>query len=169
MKTFVIDVETTGLNSMESRITCICAKDMETKEMHTFIGEDEASILTRYWALYDKYTRVVGFNVDAFDLPFIVKRSIINNVRVADNFDRNIRDLRKAANSFFLCYEKLAKGKLSDWAEVMGIEVATHNGALMPKLFEKRDWKKIEEHCIEDVEITTKLYERLKHLNIISG
>ena len=166
VNTLIVDVETTGLNAMESRITCICAQD-DSGTIHKLFGEDEAEILKKYWALYDEWTTVVGFNVDSFDLPFIVKRSIIKNVPVNKSYDKRVKDLRKAANSFFLCYEKLAKGKLSDWAEVMGLEVETHSGNLMPKLFEKRDWDEIVKHCVEDVKVTSMLFERLKNLNVI--
>ena len=42
----------------------------------------------------------------------------------------------KIANSFFISYNRIEKGKLRDWANHMGIPVLTENGEKMKEYYE---------------------------------
>lgn len=168
MGKIILDIETTGLNAMADRVLCICTKNPRTNETKTYIGEDERRILNNFWEDMESVKTLVGYGSDGFDIPFLVKRSIILGVPVSQNYQKMSRiDLRKVVNSFFVSYNKYEKGKLEDWAEVMEMKVETPNGSHMPEYYEHKNWKAIEQHCIEDVEITTKLFNRCKQLNVL--
>ncbi|MGV9141728.1 MAG: ribonuclease H-like domain-containing protein, partial [Promethearchaeota archaeon] len=110
---------------------------------------------------------LIGFNIKSFDIPFILKRALINDVIVCENFNGlNIKDCKKIANGFWYSYNKRAKGKLSDWAKIMGFEVETHNGGHVPKLYEEGKINEIVNHCIEDLKITRELWNRIKKCNL---
>jgi hypothetical protein len=52
-------------------------------------GESEAEMLAEFWGLYTKYKanngRLVGFNCNHFDVPFLVRRSWWHGVQVPDS------------------------------------------------------------------------------------
>jgi hypothetical protein len=58
-------------------------------------------------------------------------------------------------------------GKLGDWAKLMGIEVKTENGLKMLEYYKNKQFDLIKEHNAEDVDITRKLYNKLKYCGVI--
>jgi len=162
----VFDVETTGLKPMEDRITCISILNLEHNAPVSFYGENESLILKQFWNAIKDVTKAISFNGDGFDIAFLIKRSLINNVRVTNLFKNHI-DLKKVVNCFFFTYNKYEKGKLTDWGKILGIKVITENGAEMIKHYEKKDWKTIKAHCEEDVMLTKALFMRCKECGLL--
>jgi uncharacterized protein YprB with RNaseH-like and TPR domain len=160
----IMDIETTGLNPMEDRVLCISYKSIGNETI-TIYSEDEKEILEQFWYSFNEDLEIIGFNSDSFDLPFIIKRSLINNIKVK-KICKTI-DLRKVVNSFFYSYNKLEKGSLREWALILGINPETHNGSMMNEHFLKKEWDKITQHCKEDIIITEKLYERCLNCNLL--
>lgn len=160
-KKIIFDIETTGLDSFNDRITCICL--FIDNQVTSIWGPDEKKLLEDFWKKISDFDVLISFNGDSFDIPFLIKRSLINRVRT-----KKIEslDLRKKCNGFWFSYNSKENGKLSDWAKVMGIEVATDSGASMRKYFIEEKWEEIEKHCKEDVTITSKLYELCKFCNV---
>lgn len=163
----IFDCETTGLDMNKDRIICICVNNVEMKEKKTFMGE-EKTILEDFWGYVRKFecVRLIGFCSESFDIPFLIRRSLMHAVRIAKF--QSI-DLRKISNGFFYSYSKFQKGDLEFWAGVFNIPIRTDGGEMMLKLFVERKFKEIEEHCLEDINITSHLYERCKHCNLIIG
>lgn len=157
----VFDIETTGLEMNTDRIICICVHNIQAKEKKTFMNLDERIILEEFWGYLRKFeaVRLIGFHSEGFDIPFLIRRSLVRKVRVA--FFQSI-DLRKVANGFFFSYNAYQKGDLKFWADVFGIPVKTNGGDMMLKLFVDKQFKEIEEHCLEDVNITHQLFLRCK-------
>ena len=79
---FIIDLETAGLNSIEHRITCISILNIDTKKCQSFFGEDEKQILEQFFSSIENVDELIGFNSNSFDIPFIIKRALINKVRL---------------------------------------------------------------------------------------
>lgn len=159
MKTIILDIETTGLEATASRIICISFKKINSRDPITNItDESERELLKRFWTNMNDNDTIVTFNGDEFDLPFIIKRSIINNVK-CKKFQAI--DLRKITNSFHLHGNRMVNGSLKFWAGVLGIEVTTSDGSTMPRLFEEKKWQEIAAHCEEDVQLTEALYYRV--------
>lgn len=157
------DIETTGLNSMSDRIISIAM--IREGQSYVFLDENESQILKQFWMnIFDKDT-LIGFNSINFDFPFLIKRSLINNVRL--KIDLEHIDLRREVNSFLMNYDKYAKGKLSDWAKVLGIEVSTENGSQMPIRWEQKEFEYIRKHNLEDVQITKQLFERCVGIGLL--
>ena len=69
-----------ALNPELGKIVCICL-DIDGKEYH-FFSQDEGSILKDFWKMLEqnKDFRIVTFNGKQFDIPYIIKRSILNGV-----------------------------------------------------------------------------------------
>jgi len=165
----LFDVESTGLiDNLIERIICICAYNVDTQETKTFSGEDEGKILEDFYAYVSSfsYPNLVGYNSDSFDLPFLVRRSIVNKKKIPQ-FSNT--DLRKVANGFKYSYNRNEKGKLRDWALALGMTVDTSNGSEMFKLYSEKNFAQIERHCIEDIQITKKLYENIVACGLLTG
>lgn len=161
----VIDIETDGLNAMKDRITCISCLSVMGDVINTFCGEDEKKILEEFWSRYIDNLKIITFNGDGFDIPFIIKRSLINNIKMKKI--GTLVDLRKIVNGFFYSYNKYEKGTLNDWSNVLGFGDKDSNGEEMIKAFERNDYEFIKEHCEEDVKLTKALYKRCVECNLI--
>lgn len=162
---FIIDIETMGLAPTEDRILSIGILNIEHEEPVIFYGEDESLVLKQFWNAVKNADELITFNGDVFDIPFLIKRSLIHNVKISQ-IKKSI-DLRKVCNSFFYSYDKYTKGSLRFWGEVLGFEIKTEDGSNMKDFYEKKDWTKIKEHNIEDLKMTKALYERCKNCGVI--
>jgi len=170
MNKFAFDIETVSLNPMTDRILCISLQNVLYSKPTTFYGEDESKILKNFWDSMKNVTHLYGFNSDEFDIPFLIKRSLINKVRICDNFrDIKLIDLRKIVNSFLISYIRFSKGTLRDWAKILDMECTTENGSKMKELYEKKDWEKIVAHCEEDVSVCKALYERCINCGVLKN
>ncbi len=151
-----MDIETIGFNAMTDRVLCIGTH--YNHMINVIIDEDEKKVLQEFWNMITEEDEIITFNGDGFDIPFLIKRSLINNIKIK-KIGKSI-DLKKVANSFFFSYNKFEKGKLCDWAEIMGMKVETENGSNMPQYYKDKMWTVIKDHCKEDTIITKALYDR---------
>lgn len=161
----IIDIETSGLNAMKDKISCISFYFED--EIKSFFGFDEKEILKKFSLFLHKLENIhfIGFNVDSFDIPFIIKRCIINNVRFLNKF--KITDLRKTVNGFFYSYNKYEKGTLDEWSCILNGCKKETNGLEVVDAYNKGDFEKIKEHCEYDVKVTKKLLERCKEVGLL--
>jgi len=168
MTTYLItDVETTSLDPSENgRITCISTYNFDDGKTLSFWGADEIKILSDFWNYVEnlKCPKLVSFNGAEFDLPYLIHRSIVRSQKISKYTHL---DLRHIANSFFISYNKRARGNLAYWAAVLGITQTTPPGSHMIKLFMDKKYDEIKNHCIEDLEITKALFERLKLVGLL--
>lgn len=165
-KQIIFDCETTGLDPMDSRVVCISINEIGTEQIKTFIDINEKKVLEDFWAEVGNDSELIGFNSDGFDIPFIVKRCLINKVRM--NSFKNT-DLRKSVNGFWYSYNGRSKGTLSDWAKILGMKIETDAGSAVPLLFVEGKYDEIKMHCEEDIKITKKLYELCEFCNVTGG
>lgn len=167
MTNIIFDTETTGLfDSLFERVLCVCVHNADTGEVKSFVDEDESKILDEFFSYLSSLENPVlfGYNSDAFDLPFIVRRAVVYKKRIPKF--RSV-DLRKKVNGFTYSYNNRMKGSLRDWAAVFKIPVATDGGAEMFRLFREKKFGEIRDHCLEDIKITTKLYEHANACGIL--
>jgi 3'-5' exonuclease len=164
----IFDVETTGLmDNLFERLICICVHNVDKNEDKVFVGEDEQKILTDFFSYLNSQDspRLIGYNTSGFDIPFVIRRAVIYKKKVPTF---NHADLRLLANGFFYSYNKMEKGRLRDWAHVLGIPVQTDGGSEMFRLYSEKKFEEIKNHCLEDIKITTKLYEHVKAAGLIN-
>ena len=162
----IFDIETTGLNAMTDKITCISFKKDEDRII-SFCGDMEKEILQNFWFVIrnNPGCNLIGSNSDGFDIPFIVKRSIINRVHICKLF--NNVDLRKEANSFGFSYNKYEKGSLDDWGKILGFESKFTNGGEVAQLGKEGNYEEVRKHCEYDIEISKVLFDRLREVGVL--
>lgn len=165
---FIIDLESSGLNAITNRITCISILNLSTNEIKSFYGESEIKILTSFWKEIDGAMEIYGYNSNSFDFPFLVQRTLIHNIPVCPTFHKiKLTDLRLISTLFFTSYNKAVKGTLGQWSEHFGMGGKETNGEEMIEFYKKGDWEGIKKHCESDINITKKLYDRILNCGLM--
>ena len=157
------------LNPIDSKIVAIGVKE-EGKEAVVLLDDSEAVMLREYWeklAAFKKsfpYGKIVGFNLKNFDLPVLVTRSFIHNVKVVPFLLKEIVDLRESLSVFKYGH---VRGKLKEYASFIGIKTMDGmDGSKVAEACKKGEYKKIGEYLKKDLEITEEIYKRAKSLRI---
>lgn len=163
-KEYILDIETTGFDPMINRITCISIMDTTTNEIRSFYGEDEKQLLIDFWNAIEYNFAFITFNGLNFDLPFIIKRCVINDIKVKIG---NVKDLARDVNCSEMTWNAIDKGSLDAWAIIMGLGAKNENGLKCVEYYNNKEWNKIVDHCVNDVKITFAFWNRLKRCNVI--
>jgi hypothetical protein len=132
-------------------------------------NENERIMLEEFWKELkeirkEKETKIVGFNIKDFDLPFLVTRSFINNVKITPFILREVIDLREKVSAFRFGF---TRGKLKEFGEALGIELHEMDGSHVAEEYIKGNIEKIKEYLNKDLEITEKMLKRIIETNII--
>lgn len=82
LNTTIADIETSGLNPTTDRIYAIGARD-QSHNVNIFMQQDERKILKEFIALINdtKSEVLLTYNGMSFDLPFIIKRCEVHNIK----------------------------------------------------------------------------------------
>lgn len=184
MNYFVMDIETCPLDlenygelSEDEKLKRINPIDSEIvalgiryKGKNTiFLEENEKKMLDGFWSEWkrikaDSNAPVVGFNINNFDLPFITTRSLIKKVVISPFILKETIDLREKISA----YQYHPRGKLKEYATLLGLPfLEGMDGSQVADLYMQRDFKKIAEYLISDLEVTDELYKRVRDTNIL--
>ncbi len=154
------------LNPIDSKIIAIGLKKKDSEPV-VLVGGDEAELLAEFWKEIAKSkslsTKLVGFNIKDFDIPFLVTRSFVANVEIVPFTLKEIVDIR----------EKLAaykfgniRGKLKEFGSFLSIDKADMDGAMVAEEYWKGNTARIAKYLRKDLEITETVYQRLVRLKI---
>jgi DNA polymerase elongation subunit (family B) len=133
-------------------------------------GRQEKNILNRFWKYMEKVQpeRIVTFNGYNFDMPFIGIRSKLNNIPPSVEF--NSVKWRMEQSNHFDCMQLLS-GKenflnvaLEISCRLLGIQVPDERikGEEIPTYFSSGNVDPIKMHCVQDLEMTEQLYQKLE-------
>ncbi len=155
-------VKETSLDGNFGRILCIgYGLDQDVPEI---LEGSEADLLKRFWALASQAHLFIGHNIFDFDLRFILKRSVINEVKPS----RELSFARYRNTPIFDTmheWEHWAhyRTSLKTLGHVLGIAVAKgpFDGSQVPDLFSQGRSKEIYDYCKRDVELTRAIYNRM--------
>ncbi|HCL55484.1 MAG TPA: hypothetical protein DHW82_00525 [Spirochaetia bacterium] len=147
--------------------------DSEDGSLVLYGCRDEKEILETFWNLIKsmeqagyKFNRLITFNGKSFDVPFILMRSAVNNVKITHS-------LGYKGQASFHCdlleestfHWKKRKFKLHLVAKTLGIphhKSEERNGKSVWDWFASGMYEEIASYCYEDVELTEKIYQTLK-------
>ncbi|MDP2666036.1 MAG: ribonuclease H-like domain-containing protein [Candidatus Diapherotrites archaeon] len=157
------------LNPIDSRIVAIGMKRKEN-EAQIFYGEDEKSILTQFWSALAESRKtngsyqLVGFNIKDFDLPFLVTRSFIQEVKILPFVVKEVVDVRESLSAFKYGH---TRGKLKEYGALMGLSIIDDiDGSRVAERYWAGEHAKIQEYLRKDLEITQAMHTRMKDLGI---
>jgi DNA polymerase III epsilon subunit-like protein len=171
MDNIIIDIETSGLDPIESRILAIGIVTLSDGEkVEIFMDQDEKKILSDFWEFIRKQrtenTRLIGYNIDGFDWNFLKIRSLKHNLKVNyfDRFKERVDLMR------ILSPVNQAWKRLDDWCDFLDIEKKSLlTGADMTSLDLNNSEHKtmVIEHLKDDLEKTKKLFYRMLDCGLI--
>lgn len=158
-----------ALDSMKGEILCIgwSCEDREGVEC----GANELETMTLFESVvsdimgrYKQIPTFVGWNIDAFDVPFLWRRAIRYGIKpLRDAFNRNRYkgnsiDLMTVWQADFKDYRKL-----SDVAAFLGIEDKSNgiDGSMVYDLYKEGRIEEIKEYCKADVQTVREIYDRI--------
>lgn len=131
----------------------------------------EKEILEDFWEGAQSYDVFVTFNGRAFDVPFLLHRSIVHGVRPSHAFAQN-RYLTKQSLPYhvdlmdeFTMYGAMSKRpSLHMLLRAYGIDSKKGevDGSMVAELFQTKKFHDLIRHNIDDVIATTALYEKWK-------
>lgn len=130
----------------------------------------EKELLRQFWNLAEKYDTFVSFNGRSFDVPFLMVRSAIHEVRPTKNLmaNRYLSSQPKNARHIdlldqFTFYGAVRRrGGLHLWSRAFGIKSPKAEGITgddVGKLFKEKKFLEIAKYNVGDLIATKKLYE----------
>lgn len=148
-----------GENQKESDLNGIKLKPMAEKEM-----------LEQFWKLCERYQEFVSFNGMGFDVPFLMIRSAINNIKPSKNlmsnrylgsqkFDAKHIDLLDQL-SFYGAMRR--RGNLHLWCRAFGIKSPKSEGVTgddVGTLFREKKHLEIAKYNVGDIKATRELFK----------
>jgi len=163
-KKLVFDIETTGLNPLGSRITCICAKVIGGNEYRgSHINEKKLINDFIKWMKKEKITLLISANGIDFDMPFIFMRAFFNKI----NFE--ILNFIGKLNHFDVIKIADKKISLNNLARIYGFKLKSGEGINAIKLFQKLKLEELMDYCMDDVILTEKIYLKYSEIENKTG
>ncbi|OQW37013.1 MAG: hypothetical protein A4E19_14875 [Nitrospira sp. SG-bin1] len=152
-----------------SRIVCIglleFSDQMEARSAVAWYGPNERELLRQFWArlALDRPTLFITHNGLGFDLPFIRKRSIINQVK--PSLDINLAKFRTEpvydTMAIWSNWDTRGWIKLDVLARALHVETKSGSGEQVAEMWEKRQGRELAQYCLQDTYVTYACYCRM--------
>ena len=158
-----ISREMRSLNPLYAKVICICLKPKDS-EFIILSNDDEKVILEEFWNIAKNYGSFITHNGYGYDVPFLMIRSIINQVKPSININTNKFSMLNSNHFdtmlFFSQNNVFTNPRLDVVAKTLGINIGEgrFTGVEVERLFKENRLEDIKQHCKQDVEITEKVY-----------
>jgi len=146
------------------------AEDSEAGKIK-FKPMSEKEMLEHFWEGAKRYSEFISFNGRAFDVPFLMVRSMVNGVKISKDLmsNRYLSSQRFGAVHIDL-FDQLSfygasrsKGSLHLWCRALGIKSPKADGVSgddVAELFANKQYLDIARYNVGDLEATKALYEK---------
>lgn len=162
-----ISKEMRSFNPNYSKIITICIKSLGKETI--LLSGNEAEILTKLWQIIDSENQknritIVTHNGYQFDMPFLILRSIINDISIPINININKWSMENSNHfdtmQFFSQYGAFTNMRLTILGKMLGIETPGEgiSGADVERLHNEGKIDIINQHCKDDVELLEKIF-----------
>ncbi len=183
MKRMVLDIETipamdealdadeakkAALDALAGRIVCIGSivlDEFKAQSASSIVSEDEPELLREFWSKLrsENLRSFVAHNGLSFDLPYIWKRSVINQVK--PSFPLDLRRYRSDFVYDTMCvwgnWETRGNVSLNALAGGLGLGAKSGSGEQVLQLWREGRHRRIAEYCLDDCWITYQCYGRM--------
>jgi 3'-5' exonuclease len=152
-----------------SRIVCIglleFSDQMEARSAVAWFGGNERELLRQFWArlAQDRPTLFITHNGLGFDLPFIKKRSIINQVK--PSVEINLAKFRTEpvydTMAIWSNWDMRGWVKLDVLARALQVETKSGSGEQVAEMWETGQRQELAQYCLQDTYVTYACYCRM--------
>jgi predicted PolB exonuclease-like 3'-5' exonuclease len=157
-------------------ISCGGFKDDEVATISFSSEDNEAEIINNFFTFINKKilktptSCIIGYNINSFDVPFIIKRAFVNNITkiplIFRIFDKKPWELSAKFKDIFVLWQMNTRNfvSLDAVASCLGLETHkdTMDGSMVGSTFHMhKDLNKIVKYCEMDVVLTGKVMKRL--------
>lgn len=152
-----------------SRIVCIglleFSDQMEARSAIAWYGTNERELLRQFWArlAQDRPTLYITHNGLGFDLPFIKKRSVINQVK--PSVEINLAKFRTEpvydTMAIWSNWDTRGWVKLDVLARALQVDTKSGSGEQVAEMWEKRQGRELALYCLQDTYVTYACYCRM--------
>ena len=152
-----------------SRIVCIglleFSDQMEARSAVAWYGGNERELLRQFWArlAQDRPGLFITHNGLGFDLPFIKKRSIINQVK--PSLEINLAKFRTEpvydTMAIWSNWDTRGWVKLDVLARALQVETKSGSGEQVAEMWEKGQGRELALYCLQDTYVTYACYSRM--------
>jgi|TARA_B100000959_G_scaffold263092_1_gene302120 hypothetical protein len=163
--TLVFDLETDGLLDRATRIHCIAIYDSETNETTAYNdecpGKGMSSPVVRAVQFLEQANSIVGHNIINFDLP-IIRRfypffnftgTVVDTLILSRLYHNKLIDIDKKSRWKHMPPKLYGRHSLESY----GYRLGEYKGEFS-KATDWKEWsQEMEDYCIQDVRVTTKL------------
>ena len=131
----------------------------------------EKEMLQSFWGLAEKHEHFVTFNGRAFDVPFLMIRSAVHNVRSSKDLMRGRYLYQQDPRAIHIdLFDQLSfygalrrRGSLHLWTRAFGIKSPKESGVTgddVGRLFKEKKYEEIARYNAEDLFATRELFNR---------
>jgi hypothetical protein len=152
-------IRNAALDALSGQVLCIGYRvDHQEQNILCADADGEAHLLRQWWALlnyYERQPQLIGFNIKAFDLPFLIKRSWRHKImppywlRNGRYWSELVVDLREV----WQLGDNRAHGSLASISRHLGLGEKSGNGADFSLLW-NTDRQAAISYCLQDVKLT---------------
>ena len=166
----VFDIETDGFLANVTTIHCIGIHDLDNKETYTFNDTGSQEPIVRGIQLLADADSIIGHNIIGYDLPVIAKlyswftvpSTTIDTLLLSRLYHSDMMKLDKKHNWKHMPLKLYGRHSLESY----GYRLNEFKGAFGSTT----DWKEwsqeMEDYCLQDVQVTVKLWHHFhKYLN----
>ena len=164
--TVIIDLETNGLLKNTSAIHCIAIHFVEENETISYNDQQLSNPVVRAAQYIEQADRIIGHNIIGFDLPIIKKiypwfdpqGEIIDTLVLSRLYHPNMMEIDKRRNVPRMPMQLYGRHSL----EAYGYRLGEYKGDF-GKTSDWKEWsQEMQDYCIQDVNVTTKLCEHFR-------
>ncbi len=161
--------EKSSFDGTFSRIVCIglimLTDTMEAQGAVAWFGADEKRLLQQFWARLGQLrpSLYITHNGLGFDLPFIRKRSVVQQVK--PSVDISLAKFRTEpvfdTMAIWSNWDQRGWTKLDVLARALNVEAKSGSGKQVAEMWAKGQGKEIAEYCLQDTYVTYACYCRM--------
>lgn len=139
-------------------------EEWESDKNNKYLGIDEKELLRLFWSYIQKTDRVITFNGRNFDIPFLMIRSALLNIKPSVNLITNRFNITKHIDLLdqFTFYGINKKFNLDFYCYSFGIKSPKSRGISgmeIKELYKAGKLKEIAVYCGDDIRATYELYK----------